>query len=159
MCDFNTLDDEQKLLHHQKLMVYADAYGGVNFFLQLLEALRAATAHPLGSRYSDFVFELGNIKWNKVIFNDKIVLLTQARREESKQGNFLPPKGSKNHKKVLNLVRTLSPITFTVKPLDGEDFSFNAFDIINDETTKLNPLFDVMFFCSMDTVKKILSYK
>ncbi|MCH9741536.1 MAG: hypothetical protein K0U38_11965 [Epsilonproteobacteria bacterium] len=162
MCDFNTLDDEQKLLYYEKLMAHANAYGGVNFFLQLLEAIRETKPHPLTSRHSDFIFHIGNIKWGKVIFNDKILLLTQLRREESKRGNFLPSKEAKGYKKALNLVRTLAPITFTVRPKykeDGEGFSFPVFDKIDEETIKLNPIFDVLFFCSLDTVKKILNYK
>jgi len=162
MCDFNNLNDEDKLLHHQKLLECANNFGGKNFFLHLLEAIREAKPHPLTSGNSSFDIELGGITWNKVIFNDKLQLLLKARKNESKQDNLLPEKEEKNYKKILNVVRTLKPIVFHVKPAnpeDGSGFFFQAFDIIDENKTKLNPIFDALFFCSVDTVKKLLNYE
>ena len=108
-----------------------------------------------------FEIELGSITWNKAIFNDKLQLLLKARQNESKQDNLLPNKDEKNYKKVLNVVRTLKPIVFQVKPADPQDgsgFFFQAFNIIDENKTKLNPVFDALFFCSIDTVKKVLNY-
>lgn len=161
MCDFNTLTDEEKKLHHEKLLQCANNFGGMNFFLQLLEAIRETKPHPLTAGNSEFRIELGTIKWNKVIFNDKLQLLLKARVNESKQDNFLPKPNEKNYKKILNVVRTLKPIVFHVKPVikeDGPGFFFQPFDVINDSKVKLNPVFDAIFFCSVDTVKKVLNY-
>ena len=58
MCDFNTLTDEEKVLHHQKLLLCANAFGGKNFFLQLLEAIRETKPHPLVAGNSEFNTEL-----------------------------------------------------------------------------------------------------
>jgi hypothetical protein len=58
-----------------------------------------------------------------VIFNDKLQLLLKARVNEGKQDNLLPSKDEKNFKKVLNVVRTLKPIVFQVKPANSEDGS------------------------------------
>jgi len=162
MCDFNTLSDEEKKLNHEKLLQCANNFGGKNFFLQLLEAIRETKPHPLVAGNSEFNIELGSIKWNKVIFNDKLQLLLKARTNESKQDNFLPDSKGKNYKKILNVVRTLKPIVFHVKPAqkeDGPGFFFQPFDVIEEKTTKLNPVFDALFFCSVDTVKKILNYE
>ena len=162
MCDFNALTDEEKVLHHQKLLQCANNFGGKNFFLQLLEAIRETKPHPLAAGNSEFSIELGTIKWNKVIFNDKLQLLIKARVNESKQDNLLPTKDEKNYKKILNVVRTLKPIVFNVKPSDKEEgsgFFFQPFDVIDENTTKLNPVFDALFFCSVDTVKKVLNYE
>lgn len=162
MCDFNTLTDEEKKIHHEKLLQCATNFGGKNFFLQLLEAIRETKPHPLTSGNSEFRIGLGNIKWNKVIFNDKLQLLLKARANESKQDNFLPNPDEKNYKKILNVVRTLKPIVFHVKPTEKEDgpgFFFQPFDIIDESKTKLNPVFDALFFCSVDTVKKVLNYE
>ena len=162
MCDFNNLNEEEKKLQHEKLMDCAKNMGGKNFFLSLLEAIRETKPHPLIAANSEFDTEFGTITWNKVIFNDKLQLLLKARVNESKQDNLLPEKDAKNYKKILNLLRTLKPIVFHVKPgnpEDGQGFYFQAFDVINDEKTKLNPLFDAVFFCSVDTVKKALNYE
>ena len=162
MCDFNSLTDDEKLLYHEKLIACAENFGGKNFFLQLLEAIRETKPHPLIAANSEFKIGLGSIKWNKVIFNDKLQLLLKTRVNESAQNNFLPDTNAKNYKKVLNLVRTMKPIVFHVKPEDsdnGTGFFFQAFDIIDGHTTKLNPVFDALFFCSVGTVKKILNYE
>jgi len=162
MCDFNTLSDEKKLQHHKKLLQCANNFGGKNFFLHLLEAIRESKPHPLVNASMSFDIELGGITWNKVIFNDKLQLLLKARKNESIQDNLLPNPEGKNYKKVLNVVRTLKPIVFQVKPAnleDGTGFFFQPFDIIDENKTKLNPLFDALFFCSVDTVKKLLNYE
>ena len=61
MCDFNTLTDEEKKLHHEKLLRCANNFGGKNFFLQLLEAIRETKPHPLIAGNSEFSIELGTI--------------------------------------------------------------------------------------------------
>ncbi len=162
MCNFKNLSNEEKKLHHEKLLQCANNFGGKNFFLSLLEAIRETKPHPLVAGNSEFIMEFGTIKWNKVIFNDKLQLLQKARINESKQNNFLPNKDEKNYKKVLNLVRTLKPIVFHIKPTNKEDgagFFFQSFDIIDEETTKLNPIFDAIFFCSVENVKAALNYE
>jgi len=161
MCDFNNLSQEEKLHYHHILITAANNYGGLNFFLQLVETLREASPHPLTSRHQDFLFDLGNVRWGKTIFNDKIELIKKMRVERSKEASFLPKKEEKQYKKVLNLIRTLDPITFSVRPSlrdDGEGFDFKAFETKENIVT-LNPLFEALFFCSVDTVKKILNHK
>ena len=162
MCDFNQLSEDEKTIYHEKLLACANNFGGKNFFLHLLEAIRETKPHPLTAGNMAFDIELGGITWNKVIFNDKLQLLLKARKNESTQDNLLPKKDEKNYKKILNVVRTLKPIVFQVKPAnteDGKGFFFQAFDIIDKNKTKLNPIFDALFFCSVDTVKKILNYE
>jgi hypothetical protein len=161
MCDFNNLDENDKEKYHTMLTECAEAFGGVNFFLQLLEGIRKAKPHPLTAKHSEFKFSRGTIRWEKVIFKDKLTLLLKTRVHESERGNLFPPKEDKDYKNVMNLIRTLNPIEFRVEPKninDGEGFTFAPFDKIDEETTRLNPIFDAMFFCSVDTVKKILNY-
>ncbi len=161
MCDFNNLDDASKQHYHELLSTCAESVGGQNFFLQMLEDIRRAISHPITAKECVFKTSRGTIRWNKVIFKDKLTLLLQERVHESERGNFLPDEADKRFKKVLNLVRTLGPITFTVTPKnikDGEGFSIQPFERIDEKTTKLNPLFDALFFCAVDTVKKVLNY-
>ena len=162
MCDFNALTEEEKKRYHDELLESAMNFGGKNFFLQLLEAIRETRPHPLTARNCEFRIELGSVTWNKVIFNDKLQLLLKARINEGKQDNFLPGTDAKEYKKVLNVVRTLKPIVFHVKPVvkeDGPGFFFQPFDMIDEHKVKLNPLFDALFFCSVETVKRILNYE
>ena len=162
MCDFNNLTDEEKLHYHQLLTTYSNNFGGLNFFLQLIEALRKSSPHALCSKHQDFLTGVGTIRWGKTIFNDKIQLIEKMRKVKNENGSFLPNEETKEYKKTLNLVRTLSPITFSVRPAlreDGEGFDFQAFNKIDEKTTKLNPMFEALFFCSIETVKKILTYK
>ncbi len=161
MCDLSTLTDEEKKQHHEKLLRCAENFGGKNFFLQLLEAIRESKPHPLITGNSEFTMEYGTIKWNKIIFNDKLQQLLKARINESEQGNLLPEKGAKKYKKILNVVRTLKPIVFHVRPAireNGPGFFFQPFDMIDENTTRLNPVFDALFFCSVASVKKALEY-
>ncbi len=162
MCDFDNLDDAQKQQAHEKLMVCVDAFGGKNFFLQLIEAIRQSKPHPLMNKSCGFRFPRGTISWDKVIFADKLELLMKVRKSESKTGNLLPKKEDKSYKKVLNLVRTLKPLSFTIKPHDeslGQGFEVTPFIIIDESTTRLDPIFDALFFCSIETTKKVLNHK
>jgi len=162
MCDFNALSEEEKLFYHTKLLECATAFGGKNFFLQLLELIRQTKPHPIVSSDKQFSIHKGVVSWNKVIFNDKLQLLLKVRLGESRRGNLLPPSSDKNYKKVLNLVKTLSPIEFEAKPRmqkEGKGFKFKAFDVIDEETVRLNPIFDALFFCSVETIKKILNFQ
>lgn len=161
MCDFNNLSDSEKEKYHKLLLETANSFGGTNFFLQLLEELRKTKPHPLLAKHSEFKFSRGTVRWTKVIFKDKLTLLMQTRIKENEKNNFLPYKDDKSYKNVMNLVRTLAPVEFEVKPKnlnDGNGFSVKVFDKINENTTRLNPIFDALFFCSVDTVKKILAY-
>lgn len=160
MCDFNKLDTITKQKYHEELLKCANAFGGKNFFLQLLEAIRATKPHPLTAKNSQFRFPLGKIEWNKVIFQDKLSLLLKVRLSENE--NLLITKDEKSHKNVLNLVRTLKPIEFIIKPKnskDGEGFTIHPFDVIDEKTTHLNLVFDAIFFCAIDSVKRALNYE
>ncbi len=161
MCDFNSLNEEDRLKYHVQLEECAVAFGGKNFFLQLLEAIRKSKTHPLMAKNSEFRFELGTVKWNKVIFREKLTLLKEIRLTESEDNTLIPNKEAKNYKKVMNLLRTIKPITFEVRPSDatlGDGFEVHPFEVIGENTTRLDPMFDALFFCSVDTIKKILGY-
>lgn len=162
MRDFNNLNDEKKEYFHQLLLTCANNFGGKNFFLQLLEEIREAKAHPLCSRHQDFLSEFGTIRWGKVIFNDKVQLIEKIRLSKNEDNNLLPSKEDKSYKKVLNLIRTLDPIIFSVRPSlreNGEGFDFPAFDKVSDDVTTINPIFDTLFFANIENTKKILNYK
>jgi len=160
MSDINNLEESKKSSHSNLLLTCANNYGGINFFLQLIHALRSSTKEPLCSPHQDFLFEFGNIRWGKTIFNDKVELIKKIRN--GKNSNLLEGREGKEYKAILNLIRTLSPITFSVRPafrVDGEGFDFKAFNRIDDTNVVLNPIFEALFFSSEESVKKILTSK
>ena len=161
MSDFSTLTSEEKKQQQQKLHHCAKNFGGKDHFLQLLESIRETKPHPIIATDSRFVVQSGTITWNKVIFDSTLQQLLKARTHESEQSNLLPNKGAKNYKKVLNIVRTLKPIVFHVRPAakeDGSGFFFQPFEVIDENTTRLNPVFDALFFRSVASVKSVLAY-
>lgn len=159
--NFNNLDDANKTLIHNRLTECVNAFGGANYFYQLLEAIRAVKPHPLIAKNCVFHFELGTVKWDKVIFENKLNLLIKARLHEGKNDNLLPKIEDKAYKNVLNIVRAIKPIAFKVKPKNiknGEGFTVHPFEVIDETTTRMDPIFDVLFFAGIDTAKKILKY-
>lgn len=139
----------------------AEAIGGKNYFIQLLEAVRDAQPHPLISKKAEFKFSVGSIKWSKPIFREKYTLLKHIKLN-SHDGNVFPQKGIKGYKGILNLLRTLKPISFAVHPKnkkDGIGFTFQPLIIVDDETTNINPLFEALFFAPLYQVKKSLNQK
>ena len=162
MSIFESFDNETKLYYHEQLLKAAIAFGGVNFFLQLVEAIRKVKPNLLSSNTKELVFPLGYLRWNKVIFLDKVTLLSKSRFYYYKTFNLLPPQDDKNYKNAYNLVCVLKPLEFSVKRKnlkDGEGFSFCPIEMIDEHTSKLNPIFDALFFCPLDMIKEALSYK
>lgn len=145
----------------QQLAECAKAMGGKNFFLQLLEAIREAKPNPIINKSCEFHYSLGKIKWSKPIFRDKLTLLFQLRKL-SKNGNIFPKEESKGYKSALNLLRTLNPVIFKINPKnkkDGPGFTLHAFDIVDQKSTFINPLFDAVFLSPIYQVKKIMNVK
>ena len=158
MCDYDSLTQDEKDNYSKLIKDCAINFGGVNFFLQLLEGIRKEKPHPLINSKNEFSFSKGGIYWNKTIFKDKLTLLVETRKDESVRGNFLLDEKDKKYKKVLNLVKTLAPIEFELRGKNMEKSQIiKAFDKIDDKTSKLNPLFDAIFFCSVGTIKKFLN--
>jgi hypothetical protein len=82
-----------------------------------------------------------------------------ARTDENQ--NLMASKEDKSYKNVANMLRSLGPLTFTVamnNEADGTGFSFKAFDIIDNDTTHMNAMFEIFFFCSVSVTKKLLNF-
>lgn len=162
MCHFHQLSGAEKILLRDQLLAYAATVGGKNSFLKLLETIKKTSPHPLISKTSLLRFPKGLIKWNKNVHRDNLALLStrmNARTEEN--ANLMASKEDKNYKNVTNMLRSLGPLTFTVSmnnESDGKGFSFKAFDIIDEDTTVMNPIFELFFFCPVNMAKKILNF-
>jgi len=166
MCNFNKQSEEVKSFLHLFMQKASKSIGGDNFLLSLIEAMKSKKPNPLMYRDKKISSNNTTIRWNKVVFDDKVKVLENIlsvhRSSENPDFNILAQESAKMKKTVTNMVRTLSPIEFIVTPQnhnDGEGFSFKVFDKIEDDCVTLNPIFIAMFFCSIDFTKKTLKYK
>jgi uncharacterized protein YebE (UPF0316 family) len=166
MCNFNKQSDETKALIHLLMAKCADAVGGANFLLGLLEAMKEKKPNPLMYSVCKIDSKEVNIRWNKIVFKDKLDILEDViRSHKSSEGigfNILESDSEKKKKKILNMVKTLAPVEFIVTPKDtnnGGGFNFKIFESIEDDCVKINPIFAAMFFCSSEYMKKSLKYE
>lgn len=144
----------------------AEAVGGVNYLLALIEAMKAKKPNPLMFAGRQIASENTIIKWNKVVFQDKVTLLEEIllshKSSENPDFNILTSKSDKKRKAIVNMVKALAPVEFTVTPQnhkDGTGFNFKVFEKIEDDYVKINPIFVAMFFCSAEFTKKALKYE
>ena len=166
MCNFNKQNEDTKALIHLFMKKCAQTVGGTNFFLGLLEAMKEKKPNPL--IYSACKIESQELKitWNKIVFKDKFDILEEVVRShkssENQDFNLLESENLKRKKKILNMVKTLAPVEFTIMPKNLKDhagFSFKIFETIEDDYVKINPIFTAIFFCSIEYTKKALKYE
>ncbi|MGE4472154.1 MAG: hypothetical protein AB7D20_05120 [Sulfuricurvum sp.] len=141
----------------EQLRECADAVGGKNFFLTLAETIRTTREGIILAEKKQINYSSGIMTWNKTLHADSWRLLIEAAKVRTKDGNILLGTEDKRHKNVLNMIRTLKPLTFTVTPNnpdDGAGFSFSALEIIDDKTTRVSPLFKALFVTPIDLVRK-----
>ena len=166
MCNFNKQTEETKALIHLFMTKAAENVGGTNFLLLLIEAMKDKKPNALSEKNSQVASNNSIIKWNKVIFKDKVELiqtiLNDHKSSENPTFNIIDEPNQKKKKNIINMVRTLTPVEFIVTPQnenDGGGFNFKVFDTISDDEVILNPIFMAMFFCSTEFIKKALKYK
>ena len=158
MIDYNLLDDALKLDLKKQINDCAISMGGKNRFFHLLESIREENPHPLTAKNSTFSYDYGIIKWGKVIYKDKVLLLKSVAKNLDNSKNLVPKKGDKKYKPTMNFLRTVGPIVFEFRPKnkkDGEGFSIRAFDLVDEDTSHLNAMFDAIFFLPINLVKRI----
>ncbi len=166
MCNFNKQSEDTKALIHLFMKKAAENVGGTNFLLALMEAMKKQKPNALMFKGCQIASENTIIKWNKVVFKDKVEVLEEIlaahRSSEDPDFNILNSDNTKKKKNILNMVRTLAPLEFTVTPQnhnDGSGFDFKVFEKIEDDNVVLNPVFIAMFFCSTEFIKKALKYE
>ena len=163
MCHFHQLSDAEKILLRDQLLAYAASIGGKNSFLKLLETIRKTHPHPLISKTSLLRFPKGLMKWNKNVHRDNLALLSiQMNNRTDENQNLMAPKEHRTYKNVTNMLRALGTLTFTVtmsQETDGKGFEIKAFDMPDGETTLMNPFFEILFFCPLNTIKTLLNFE
>lgn len=131
--------------------------GGKNFFLNLAETIRTTREGIIVGEKKQINYTGGTMIWNKTLHADNWRLLIESAKVRTKDGNILLPAEDKRHKSILNMIRTLKPLTFTVKPNnseDGEGFNFTALEVIDEKTTRVSPLFRALFVMPIEVLKK-----
>jgi len=165
MCNFNQQNQETRKIIHLFMKKAADSIGGTNFLLALMEAMKEKKPHALMLKECQIASNNTIIKWNKVVFKDKVEVLESIlymhKSSENPDFNILNHENTKKRKSILNMVKTLAPIEFVVTPQnpnDGIGFNFKVFEKIEDDYVKINPVFVAIFFCSTEFTKKSLKY-
>ncbi len=165
MCNFNKQSEDTKALIHLFMAKAAENVGGANFLLALIESMKKQKPNALMFKGCQIASENTIIKWNKVVFKDKVEVLEEIlaahRSSEDPDFNILSDKSDKKKKMIINMVRTLAPVEFVVTPQnhnDGGGFNFKVFETIEDDNVVLNPIFMAMFFCSTEFIKKALKH-
>jgi hypothetical protein len=166
MCNFNKQNEDTKALIHLFMTKAAENVGGVNFLLALIEAMKSKKPNALMLKEKQVSSNNTIIKWNKVVFKDKVdvieKILVEHRSAEDPDFNILNNESAKKRKLILNTIKTLAPVEFIVTPQnanDGGGFNFKVFDTVDNDTVKINPIFVAMFFCSTEFTKKALKYE
>jgi len=166
MCNFDKQNPDTKAFEHLFMKKAAQNIGGVNFLLSLIEVIKTKKPHPLMYKECKISSNNTTIKWNKIVFKDKVDVLEEIllshKSSENPDFNILNNENGKKGKKILNMVKTLSPVEFVVTPQnpnDGEGFSFRVFNKVEDGCVTINPIFTAIFFCSVEFTKKALKYK
>ncbi|AFV97106.1 MULTISPECIES: hypothetical protein [unclassified Sulfuricurvum] len=137
----------------------ADSIGGKNFFLTLAETIRTTREGIIVGEKKQINYTNGTMTWNKTLHADNWRLLIESSKVRTKDGNILLPSEDKRHKNILNMIRTLKPLSFTVTPTnttDGEGFTFNALEVIDEKTTRVSPLFKALFVMPIDLLRKAM---
>lgn len=158
---FNNLSHDEKLDLQKDLESYMEKIGGKFNFLSMLEDIRENEKHPLSNKTGKLHFKTGTISWEKHIFADKIDTLKQIAIN-SKDDNLLLIEKEKLKKQALNTIKTMANLEFVLKnknTKDGEGFSFKAFNIIDENNVEFDPIFQIIFFDSVNNTKNILKYK
>ncbi|MCV6607911.1 MAG: hypothetical protein OIF32_06850 [Campylobacterales bacterium] len=154
------LSHEEKVSLSNELNKYVESVGGNRNFYELLDTLRVRKPNPILHKNCVIEYPEGLVKWNKVIHQDKYVLLKEAKdlREDE---NILLDDSHKKQKKVLNMVKALYPVEFEILPIKefGDGFCFKLISESSDSKAVLNPIFELMFFSSTDFVKTLLKYE
>ncbi|MGA9045200.1 hypothetical protein [Sulfuricurvum sp.] len=137
----------------------ADAVGGKNFFLTLAETIRTTREGIILAEKKQINYSSGVMTWNKTLHADNWRLLIDCAKVRTKDGNILLSPEDKRYKNILNMIRTLKPLSFTITPsntADGEGFSFNALEVIDEKTTRISPLFKALFVMPIDVLRKTI---
>lgn len=158
--DFNKLDKNIKEELHKEFTSYSNILGGTNFFLKVIEEIRAEKPNPLLNKTGVFHTSKAKLTLSKSMFKDTHTTLFDAIRREERNGDMLNGIEPKEYKATMNMMRTLKSAKVTVESKENnESFTFDILDTKKEKKTKVTFTFKAFFFYHLDEAKKALSYK
>ncbi|BFU78219.1 hypothetical protein ALC152_14340 [Arcobacter sp. 15-2] len=155
---FNNLSHEGKLEIQKLVLQCMNAVGGRNYFLGMIENIKASTQHPLLNKTAKYHFENGTISWKKQIFKEKVIALKNMFIQHN-EDNLLLIKNEKLNKEIRNCIKTMGKLEFVIQPKEGNEFLFTPFNTISEDNIESNPIFQIIFFDSINNTKRIIDYK
>ena len=155
---FNNLSHEEKLETQKLVLNCLDIVGGRNVFLGMIEDIKGLTQHPLLNKTGKLHYKMGTITWGKQIFKEKVVALKEMFIQHA-DDNILTIKNPKLQKEIENCLKTMGKLEFVVESKEGNSVSFAPFKTINEQNIEATPLFQIIFFDSINNTKRILDYK
>lgn len=159
--DFNKLDTSKKEELHQEIIAYANCMGGKNFFLKMIEDIRAVKPNPLLNKTGTFHTSKAKVTLSKSMFKETFNSLFEAIRKEEKSGDMLSGLAPKDYKTTMNVMRTLRNVSINIESKEEghESFDFSILDTSEEKKTKVTFIFKIIFFYHLDEAKKVLAYK
>jgi len=160
--DFNKLDTTTKEKLHWEIREYANSIGGKNFFLKMIEDIRAEKPNPILNKSGAFHTSRVKVTLSKAMYKESFATLFEAIRREEKKGDMLDGIAPKEYKSTMNMMRALGNVTISIdskKEEDGEGFQFSILDKTEEKKTKVTFIFKAIFFYHLDEAKKALNYK
>ena len=155
------LGDKKRL--YEEAMVYIKQIGNIDYFITILEHIRAQKLNVLLNETLTCNYEDIQIRWNKAIYKNTLSLLFNSMRKEEKDGDLLQGLNSKEYKLVMNMMRTLRPVKFSIIKKESQnstvDILFDILDTSENKKTKITSIFKMIFFYDIDFVKDVLNYK
>jgi len=155
---FNNLSHEEKLETQKLVLECMEIIGGRNHFLKMIEDIKELSQHPLLNKTGKLHYTNGTISWGKQIFKEKVFALKNMFIQHP-EDNILTIKNPKLNKEIHNCLKTMGKLEFTIRSEEGKEFKFYPFKTINDTNVESTPLFQIIFFDSLNNTKRILDYK
>ncbi|WP_072682123.1 hypothetical protein [Arcobacter sp. LA11] len=159
--DFNKLDNNLKEEIHFEILAFANAMGGKNFFLKMIEEIRAEKPNPLLNKTGTFHTSKAKITLSKSMYKDTFSVLFDAIRREDRSGDMLNGIAPKEYKATMNMMRALAKVTITAESKEetGGTYDFTILDTSEEKKTKVTFVFKAIFFYHLDEAKKALAFK
>jgi len=155
---FNNLSAEEKLDLQKDVFSCMEIVGGKNHFLGMIENIKDSSQHPLMNKTGKYHFDNGTITWGKQIFKEKVFALKNMLINHQSD-NILTIQNEKLQKDIQNTIKTVGKLEFLIETKDGKEFSFKAFTTIDETNIEMDPMFQIIFFDSINNTRRILDYK